>query len=128
MQEPLLYEYAVIRLVPLVEREEFINVGVIVYCKANAYLDCKYQLNLDRINCLHTKELNIPEIKAHLDSFVAIAKGIKTDHPVSHLDPASRFRWLTAVRSTVIQSSRIHPGRSIDPARAFEELFNKMVL
>lgn len=128
MQEPLLYEYAVIRLMPRVEREEFINVGVIVYCKATSYLDCKYHLNLDRIHCLCTEALNIQEITAHLDSFVTIAQGKISNHPIARLDPASRFRWLTAVRSTVIQSSRIHPGRSVDPSEAFEELFEKMVL
>lgn len=128
MQEPLLYEYAVIRLVPRVEREEFINVGVIVYCKATAYLECKYHLNLGRIHCLGTDTLNLKEITAHLDSFVAIAKGLKSSHPIASLDPASRFRWLTAVRSTVIQSSRIHPGRSENPQEMFEELFMKMVL
>lgn len=128
MQEPLLYEYAVIRLVPRVEREEFINVGVIVYCKTTSFLDCRYQLNLQKINCLSNEELNLSEITAHLDSFVAIAKGQKTDHPVSGLDPASRFRWLTAIRSTVIQSSRIHPGRTTNPSEAFEDLFTKMVI
>ena len=128
MQELLLYEYAVIRLVPRVEREEFINIGVIVYCKATGYLDCKYHLNLERLHCLSTEELDIPEIRAHLDSFVAIARGKQQQHPVSGLDPASRFRWLTAVRSTVIQSSRIHPGRTIHPKEAFEDLFAKMVL
>lgn len=128
MQEPLLYEYAVIRLVPRVEREEFINVGVIVYCKAAAFLDCKYYLNLERIRCLCSDELNLNEVTAHLDSYVSIAKGEKSDHPVAHLDLASRFRWLTAVRSTIIQSSRIHPGRSPNPPEAFEQLFDKMVL
>jgi len=128
MQELHLYEYAIIRLVPRVEREEFINVGVIVYCKATGFLDCKYYVNLDRIHCLTAKELNIAEITAHLDSYVAIARGEASDHPVSRLDPASRFRWLTAVRSTIIQSSRIHPGRHPKPQKAFEDLFEKMVL
>ncbi|SDZ80449.1 Protein of unknown function [Arachidicoccus rhizosphaerae] len=128
MQELHLYEYAIIRLVPRVDREEFINIGVIVYCKERSYLDCKYHLNEKRIQCLTTKELDFDELKAHLDSFVAIAKGEKINHPISRLDPGSRFRWLTAIRSTIIQSSRIHPGRSIDPAKAFENLFEKMVL
>ena len=128
MQEPHLYEYAIIRLVPRVEREEFINIGVIVYCKERAYLDCKYRLNEDKVHCLTTKEIDIPELKSHLDSFVAIAKGVKNNHPISGLDPGSRFRWLTAIRSTIIQSSRIHPGRARDPAKAFEDLFEKMVL
>jgi len=128
MQEPHLYEYAIIRLVPRVEREEFINIGVIVYCKELSYLDCKYHLNENRLHCLTTKELDIPELKAHLDSFVGIAKGIKNNHPISALDPGSRFRWLTAIRSTIIQSSRIHPGRAKDPAKAFTDLFEKMVL
>ena len=128
MKDPLLYEYAIIRLVPLVEREEFINVGVIVFCKAISYLDCKYTLNLERVNCFCGSTLDTAELKAHLDSYVSIAKGQPTAHPISRLDVASRFRWLTAVRSTIIQSSRIHPGRSVDPAAAFEELFNKMVL
>jgi hypothetical protein len=128
MQELHLYEYATIRLVPRVDREEFINVGVIVYCKATGYLDCKYYLNLERIHCLVVNEINTKEITAHLNSFVAIARGEKSEHPVSKLDPASRFRWLTAIRSTIIQSSRIHPGRAMDPKKAFQDLFEKMVL
>lgn len=129
MQELQLYEYAIIRLVPRVEREEFINVGVILYCKASSFLDCRYQLDTNRIGCLTDLEaLDLAYIKAHLESFTSIAKGELTGHPVSRLDIASRFRWLTAVRSTVIQSSKIHPGRSRDLAASFEQLFNQMVL
>ena len=128
MQEQHLYEYAVIRLVPLVEREEFINVGVIVYSKAAAYLDCKYHLDENRISCLQVADLDLKEIRAHLDSFVAIAKGQQTAHPVSLLDMASRFRWLTAVRSTVVQTSRIHPGQSLSLPDTFDRLFTQMVL
>lgn len=128
MQEPLLYEFSIIRIVPRVEREEFINAGVIVFCKSTGLLKCKIHINEQRLNCLVPQSHDLPEIQSHLNSFMDIANGTKTNNYISSLEIASRFRWLTAVRSTVIQCSRIHPGRSHDPEKELEGLFQRMVL
>ncbi|HTN37519.1 MAG TPA: DUF3037 domain-containing protein [Arachidicoccus sp.] len=128
MQELLLYEYAIIRIVPRVEREEFINAGVIVFCKSTSYLACRIHLNVERLKCICPEDdVDLIDIQAHLNSFEAIASGLKTDNHISTLEPASRFRWLTAVRSTVIQCSRIHPGRSYLPEAELKVIFNRMV-
>lgn len=128
MQELLLYEFAIIRIVPRVEREEFINAGVIVFCKSTGLLKCKIHINEQKLSCLAPDNDALQEIRSHLNSFMDIANGTKTSNPISSLEIASRFRWLTAVRSTIIQCSRIHPGRSPDPEKELDRLFQRMVL
>ena len=109
MPDKHLYEYAVIRVVPSVEREEFLNVGVILYCKQQKFLKAVYTLNEEKLHALspHT-DINI--IRPYLDAFVAISDGDKPAGPIAQLDMAGRFRWLTATRSSVVQTSKVHPG------------------
>lgn len=126
MQEQHLYEYAVIRVVPRVEREEFINVGVILFCKRRRFIRMQYHLDNTRLEALWP-ELDIPALKANLDSFQAIAHGVKNAGPISVLEMPERFRWLTAVRSSVIQTSRPHPGLCTDLERCTEKLFCELV-
>ena len=126
MQELHLFEYAVIRVVPRVEREEFLNVGVIVYCARKKYLKAAYALNGERLNAF-SASLDIPEIKAHLESLMLICAGGKSSGSIGQLDPPSRFRWLTAMRSTVIQTSRVHPGFCSDPDLKLEFLLKEQV-
>lgn len=109
MQEQHLFEYAVIRVVPQMEREEFINAGVVLYCKKQRYLQAKLHLNEARLRAF-APALDIADVKAYLQALVSITHGEKHGGPIALLDAASRFRWLTAVRSTVVQTSRIHPG------------------
>lgn len=109
MQEQHLFEYAVIRVVPRVEREEFINVGVVLYCKKQRYLQARLQLNEARLQAF-APTLDIADVKTYLQALVCITHGQQEGGPIARLDAASRFRWLTAVRSTVVQTSRIHPG------------------
>ncbi len=127
MQENFLFEYAVIRVVPRVEREEFLNVGVIVYCKKPPFLQTMYVLNEQKLLTLFPAA-EIAEIKSHLEAFEQISKGESKDSPIAALDIASRFRWLTAKRSTVVQTSPVHSGL----CKSFEEtvarLFQQMVL
>src|SRR6478672_11168813 len=108
MQEKYLFEYAVIRVVPRVEREEFLNVGVILYCKGLQFLQSKCELDEARLAAF-AKDTDKEEIKENLRAFAQISAG-KDGGPIGKLDAASRFRWLTATRSTVVQTSKVHPG------------------
>ena len=127
MQDKHLFEYAVIRLVPRVEREEFLNVGVIVYCSRLKYLELIYTLDEDRLLAFYPK-LDIAELSQHLQAFEAITKGSKDGGPIAQLDLANRFRWLTATRSTILQSSKVHPGFCGDPAAALQRMHATLVL
>src|ERR1700712_2573395 len=108
------FEYAVVRVVPRVEREEFMNVGVVLYCKKLNFLQAIITVNEARI-CCFTNEDEAQQIKANLYAFEQICKGSPEGGPIAKLDEASRFRWLTATRSTVVQASKVHPGLSENP-------------
>ena len=120
------FEYAIIRVLPRVERGEFINVGVVFYSKRLDFLEAKIEVNEKRLMALHP-EADLQEIKDHLRSFEQICKGTQTSSPIAALDLPSRFRWLTAKRSTVIQASELHPGLCVDAKETLELLFEKMV-
>ncbi|GAB4091674.1 DUF3037 domain-containing protein [Flaviaesturariibacter terrae] len=121
-----MYEYAVIRVVPRVEREEFVNAGVILYCRQQKRLLVRTHLDEARLQGL-APESDPAEVALYLDAFARIARGEKGSGPIGALDAAGRFRWLTAVRSTVIQTSRVHPGLCQDPDAALEKLFAQLV-
>lgn len=127
MQERHLFEYAVIRIMPRVEREEFINVGVILLCKKQHFLQARYELNPQRLEAL-CPNCDVEELTAHLDALSRIAAGDPAAGPIAQLDIAGRFRWLTAQRSTVLQPSKVHPGLCTDPMQMLEQLFQEMVL
>ena len=126
MQEKHLFEYAVIRVVPRVEREEFLNVGVIVYCSAQGFLQVEFELNKPRLLAF-SSELDIEELEERLLAFKRIAMGGKEGGPIGKLPAASRFRWLTAARSTVVQTSAVHPGLCMDAKEALPRLFEQLV-
>ena len=128
MQEKDLFEYAVIRVVPKVEREEFMNVGVILYCARQKFLEAKCQLDEKRLQAIYGKELDLEEIRNNLSAVERISLGKDTGGPIAHLDPASRFRWLTATRSTVVQTSKVHPGFCEKAAETLQRLFQQLVL
>ena len=127
MSKSEMYEYAIIRLVPLVEREEFINIGVILYSKRKDYLDMKIHLDEDRILSF-SKDIEIELIKRYLDGWRKVCNGSKEGGPIGQLEMHLRFRWLTANRSTIIQSSEVHPGSSTEPGKELDILFQKFVL
>jgi hypothetical protein len=127
MQQKHLFEYAVIRVVPRVEREEFLNIGVILYCKKHQFLKTRYHLDETRLQAFYTG-LDLDELKEHLCSFKRICQGDKAAGPIGKLDVASRFRWLTATRSTVLQTSKVHPGMSDDAEVTLNRLFDQLVL
>ncbi|MGJ1431779.1 DUF3037 domain-containing protein [Sphingobacterium spiritivorum] len=121
------FEYAVVRLVPRVEREEFINVGVILYCKRMRYSGFLWQLNDDKCSVL-CRDLDVDMIRQHLHSFEQICNGSNDGGKLAELDQAERFRWLTARRSTLIQCSPVHPGLTENPADTLQDLFEKLVI
>ncbi len=121
------YEYAVIRFVPLVEREEFINVGVIVFSKRKNFLQMKYKLESNRIEAL-SGENHFGELDAYLQTWDKICKGGQEGGPIGLMETPFRFRWLTATRSTIIQASKVHPGLCEDPQGVLEKLLQKYVV
>jgi hypothetical protein len=127
MQERDLFEYAIIRLVPRVEREEFMNVGVILYCARQKYLKTIFQLDATRLSSF-CRSTDCSELQANLMAFENICLGNSESGPIGKLDLASRFRWLTATRSTVLQSSKVHPGFCKDPEDKLQQLYSQMVL
>lgn len=127
MQDKHLYEYAVIRVVPRVEREEFLNVGIVIFCKREKFLQMKFQIHEARLRCFD-HEIDLDQIRKNLESFEKICKGEKDGGPIAQLDVPSRFRWLTAVRSSVIQTSRPHPGMCGELEETLERLFRELVL
>lgn len=127
MQENHLFEYAVIRVVPRVEREEFLNVGVIVYSKKPASLQMMYSLDEKKLRTVFP-EIDMAEVRSHLEAFEQISKGNKDAGPIAVLDMASRFRWLTARRSTVVQTSAVHSGLCKDAAQTVLHLHQQLVL
>ena len=127
MQDKHLFEYAVIRVVPRVEREEFINAGVILYCAKRKFLACSYSLNEEKIRAL-CKDLDLEQLSLNLDAINQICAGGSASGAIGQLDAASRFRWLTATRSTVVQCSKVHPGFCDDPSVALRRLMHDLVL
>ena len=126
MQELHLFEYAIIRVVPRVEREEFFNVGVILYCKSQGFLMANFHLDNAKFSSFNS-ELEVVEVEDNLNAFISICNGKNIKSPIASLDLPSRFRWLTATRSTVIQCSRVHPGFCTDAKKKLDKIFEKMV-
>lgn len=127
MSERTLYEYAVVRVVPRVEREEFVNVGVALYCKKFRYAELLFHLDESKLQAIYP-EVDIALIERHLESFQKICAGDKNYGKIANLEQAERFRWLTANRSTIIQCSPTHIGRCISAEETHKELMTKLVL
>ena len=123
-----LFEYAVLRVVPRVEREEFLNVGVILYCAAQGFLETRCHLPEDRLRAFSKAELDFDDLRARLRAFERICGGRREGGPIGQLAVASRFRWLTATRSTIVQTSAIHPGLTADPAATLAQLYQQLVV
>jgi hypothetical protein len=127
MQDRYLFEYAVIRVVPRVEREEFMNVGVVMYCSKQKFLKMMYGLDEERLAAFF-KDIDLHQLEQNLLSFQRICNGEKDGGPIAMLDAPSRFRWLTATRSTVVQTSKVHPGFCLDGDDTLVRLYNQLVL
>lgn len=127
MHEKHLYDYAVIRVVPKVEREEFVNVGLMLLCKRQKYLRIEYKIPTEKIMAF-CSEFDIEQVQINVDAFVKICKGKSDGGPIGTFEIEERFRWLTAVKSSSIQTSRPHSGFSSDLDATFEKLYAELVL
>jgi hypothetical protein len=120
------YDYAVIRVVPRVEREEFVNVGVIVSCPKANFLQARIEVDEARLRALDPA-IDLESVRAHLASIPAICAGGPDAGPIGRLPQRERFHWLVAARSTIIQTSPAHTGRCEDPPALLERLMDTMV-
>lgn len=120
------YSYAIVRVVPRVERGEQINVGVILYAPERRFLAARIEFDAARVQAL-APEADLPLIEQHLQSFQGIAEGNPNAGPLAALQQSDRFHWLTAPRSTIIQTSPVHTGLCADPNAALEDLLNDFV-
>lgn len=120
------YDYAVIRVVPRVEREEFVNVGIILSCEASGYLEARIELDTTRVLALDPA-IDIEALRRHLDTIPAICRGGAGSGPIGQLPLRARFHWLTARRSAIIQTSPVHMGKCTDMAAIMEHLLDRMV-
>jgi hypothetical protein len=123
---PSTFDYGVVRVVPRVERGEFINAGVILYCRVRDFLAARVTLDRPRLQAL-SPAAEADEIERHLQALVAVCAGHPDAGPIATLPPAERFHWLVAPRSTVIQVSPVHSGLCTDPQTTLDRLFAQMV-
>ena len=126
MHEHFQYDYAIYRVVPRVEREEFVNVGVIVSCPSKGFLEARVELDEQRLLSLDSS-LDIESIRAHLATIPAICAGGADAGPIGQLSQRERFHWLVSPRSTTIQTSPVHTGQCKDPEEVLEQLLRTMV-
>jgi hypothetical protein len=120
------YDYAIVRVVPRVERGEMINVGVVLSCPHAEFLDAGIELDEARLLALD-ETLDVAAIRRHLATIPAICRGGPEAGPIGELPQRNRFHWLVSPRSTVIQVSPVHTGRTADPAAALQRLLDTMV-
>jgi hypothetical protein len=121
------FEYAVLRVVPRVERGEFINAGVVLYCRADRFLDARVHLDSDRLMALDPA-VDLEAVQAHLEAVRSVCAGSPEAGSVGRLPLGERFGWLVAPRSTVVQPSPVHTGLTDDPGAELERLLSRMVL
>jgi hypothetical protein len=122
------FDYAVIRVVPRVERDEFINAGVILHCRSRAFLAAVVALDQVRLKALYPGvPLDTEAIETALALIPRIAAGDTSAGPIAKLPQAERFHWLVAPRSTIVQTSPVHSGLSGDPAGTLDHLVERMV-
>ena len=126
MHAPNSYDYALIRLVPSVERGECLNVGVILFCRTLGFLGARIHLNATRALAL-SPDLDLAAIQQQLDSMMLIGKGGPEAGDLGKMSQSERFHWLVSPRSTVIQISPVHEGVGDDPEAALEHLLKTMV-
>jgi hypothetical protein len=123
---PCSYDYAVIRVVPRVERAEFVNAGVIVWCKEKDFLEARIELDEQRARALDPA-LDLDAVRKHLASIAIVCAGGPEAGALGKLSKRERFDWLVAPRSTIIQPSPVHTGRCTDLAKTLDHLLDAMV-
>lgn len=120
------FSYAILRVVPRLERGERINAGVVVYCRQRGFLGVRVALDAGRLAAL-APDVAAAEVRAHLESLVRVVNGDPDAGPIARLPPSERFGWLVAPASTIVQPSEVHTGLSDDPAATLDQLFAELV-
>lgn len=120
------FDYAIIRVVPRVERGEFINVGVVLFCTTQRFLGARVELDEARLKAL-SPDVDVDTVRCHLDSFRRVCEGGKHAGPIGQLPQKERWHWLVAPRSTILQTGPVHSGLSQEPQQALEHLLDTMV-
>ena len=126
MHDHCTYDYAIIRVVPKVEREEFLNVGVVVSCPDRGFLEARIELDEQRLMAVDPT-LDVETIRAHLATIPIVCTGGEPAGPIGQLSQRERFHWLVAPRSTIIQTSPVHTGCCKAPTAVLEHLLDTMV-
>lgn len=121
------FQYAVIRVVPRIEREEFVNVGVILFCRTRGFLGALIEFDPRRVIAL-APDAELDGVADHLEALARVAAGDADAGPVAQLDPSERFGWLTATSSTMVQTSSVHTGLTDEPAKELDHLLQELVL
>lgn len=127
MQDRHIYEYAIIRFSPLVERGEFFNIGAILYSKPKKFLAMRFHIDEEKLSAFkseHTKE----ELEKYLKAWEDVCNAQPKKNAIAQMEMPDRFRWLVATRSTIIHSSPTHTGVCIDPEKELEDIFERLVL
>lgn len=119
-----LYEYSIVRFLPRVEREEFVNIGLVMMCKRRRWIKVRFLVDEARLKCF-CPGIDTEALSCQLEAFTKVAEGCRG--PIGELEPHERFRWLTAVRSACLSTSRPHPGLCDDLEKTFDHLFGEMV-
>ena len=127
MPGPEVYDYAIVRVVPRVEREEFVNVGVILSCQRTGHLQAAMALDVQRLMALDPA-VDLDAVQRHLGAIVAICEGAAHGGPIAQLPMRARYHWLTAKRSSIIQTSPSHMGVCTQPGEALQRILQRMVL
>jgi hypothetical protein len=126
MRDQYLYDYAILRVVPRVEREEFVNVGVILSCPARKFLEARIEMDELRVRALDAR-LDMEALAAQLAAYPLICAGGEQAGPIGKLMQRERFNWLISPKSTIIQTSPVHTGWCEDPACMLDHLLTAMV-
>ena len=126
MPTPSSFDYAIVRVVPRVERGEFVNAGVVLFCRTRHFLAARIELDERRLLAV-APGIDLDEVRRHLDTIPLICAGGPKAGPIGQLPQAERFHWLVAPRSAMIQTSPVHVGLCTDPRAALDRLLAKMV-
>ena len=121
------FQYALIRVVPSLPRHEFVNVGVIVFCRTRGFLEARSEIDEQRLNAL-APNVDRAAVAEHLQALAEVAAGDPTAGPIAALPPSERFHWLVAPSSTTVQTSPVHSGLCKNPAETLDQLFAALVL
>ena len=123
---PSAFQYAIVRIVPQIERGECVNAGVVLFCRSLGFLAARIELDEARVRAL-APEVDLDSVRSHVDALARIAAGAPAAGPIAALPASERFHWLVAPASTVIQCSPVHTGLSVDPARELQRLVERLV-